>query len=72
MANYFPNYTRGESLVGYSQRCSRMADLVNVVDSLSVRLEMCREHAQEVREFQPKQPFSEKSKIVSEVKNIGG
>ncbi len=72
MANYFPNYRRGESLVGYSQRCSSGRDLMNAVPSPSVRLEMCKEHAEEVRDFQPKQPFEKQKKLVSSVRSVNG
>lgn len=72
MANYFPTYRRGESLTGYAQRCSSSPDLVKVVPSPSARIEVCREHAQEVRDFQPKQPFSQTGKIVSSVRSVNG
>lgn len=72
MANYFPTYRRGESLTGYAQRCSSSPDLVKVVPSPSARIEVCREHAQEVRDFEPKQPFSQTGKIVSSVRSVNG
>lgn len=72
MANYFPTYRRGESLTGYAQRCASSPDLVKVVPSPSARIEVCREHAQEVRDFQPKQPFSQTGKIVSSVRSVNG
>lgn len=72
MANYFPTYRRNESLVGYSQRCASGRDITNAVPSPSARLEMCKEHAEEVREFQPKQPFSKPKKIVSPVRSQNG
>jgi hypothetical protein len=70
MADFFPTYRRGESLVGYAQRCSSSRDLVNVVPSPTARIELCREHAQEVRDFQPRQPFSKTGKIVSSVRSL--
>jgi len=72
MANYFPTYRRGESITGYAQRCSSSPDLVKVVPSPSARIEVCREHAQEVRDFEPKQPFSQTGKIVSSVRSVNG
>lgn len=72
MANYFPTYRRGESLTGYAQRCSSSPDLVKIVPSPSARIEVCREHAQEVRDFEPKQPFSKTGKIVPSVRSVNG
>jgi len=57
MADYFPRYRRGESLVGYAARCSTNRDLVNAVPSPSARIEMCREYASDMREA-IRQPFS--------------
>jgi hypothetical protein len=43
---------------------------VNVVPSPTARIELCREHAQEVRDFQPRQPFSKTGKIVSSARSL--
>ncbi len=72
MANYFPTYRRGESLTGYAQRCSSSPDLVKVVPSPSARIEVCKEHAQEVRDFSPSQPFSQNGKSVPSVRDVNG
>lgn len=57
MADYFPKYKRGESIIGYSARCMASRDLIKSVDSPQVRLEMCKEYALDMREA-IRQPFS--------------
>jgi hypothetical protein len=55
---YLPKYNRGESISGYVSRCSATADMVNNVDSISVRRNICKEHAEQMR-LAMKQPFTE-------------
>jgi hypothetical protein len=55
---YLPKYNRGESISGYVARCSSTADMVNNVDSISVRRSICKEHAEQIR-VAIRQPFTE-------------
>lgn len=55
---YLPKYNRGESISGYVARCSTTADMVNNVDSISVRRSICKEHAEQIR-VAIRQPFTE-------------
>lgn len=55
---YLPTYKRGESISGYVARCSTTADMVNNVDSISVRRSICKEHADQMRQAL-RQPFTE-------------
>ena len=49
MNEYLPIYNRGESLTGYQSRCASGRLLRENVLSLAVRLQICREHAQQMR-----------------------
>ena len=60
--NYLPDYRRGESLVGYSARCSSGRDLMTAVPSVQARLDICKEHANQMREAM-RQPFTSTSKL---------
>ena len=55
---YLPKYNRGESISGYVARCSTTADMVNNVDSISVRRNICKEHAEQMR-VALRQPFTQ-------------
>jgi len=59
---YLPIYNRGESISGYVSRCSASADMVKNVDSISVRRNICKEHAEQIRSAM-KQPFSVERKL---------
>lgn len=54
---YLPIYKRGESISGYVSRCSASADMVKNVDNISVRRNICKEHAEQMREAL-RQPFT--------------
>jgi len=54
---YFPEYRRGESMVGYTQRCSSNRNLMRVVEELGVRQELCKDVVREQRRVL-NQPFS--------------
>ena len=43
---------------GYVARCSSTADMVNNVDSISVRRSICKEHAEQIR-VAIRQPFTQ-------------
>ena len=57
---YFPEYRRGESMVGYIQRCSSNRNLMRVVEEIGVRQELCRDFVREQRKAL-NQPFSSKN-----------
>jgi uncharacterized protein (UPF0297 family) len=57
---YFPTYNRGESIVGYTQRCSSNRNLIRVVEEQSVRIELCKDFLREQRKVL-NQPFSKGS-----------
>jgi len=58
---YFPEYRRGESMVGYIQRCSSNKNLMNVVGLIGVRQELCRDFVREQRKAL-NQPFVKNDK----------
>jgi len=58
---YFPEYRRGESMVGYIQRCSSNPNLMNVVGQIGVRQELCRDVVREQRRVL-NQPFAKNDK----------
>jgi hypothetical protein len=55
---YLPKYNRGESIVGYVSRCSNTADMINNVGQIGVRRNICKEHAEQMRQAL-RQPFTE-------------
>ena len=56
MFDYLPPYNRGESLLGYTQRCSTGARMVRDIPTRSVRVQICREFAEHSRNLL-RQPF---------------
>jgi len=58
---YFPSYRRGESMVGYTQRCASNRNLMKVVGTIEVRVELCRDFLREQKKAL-NQPFSENDK----------
>lgn len=58
---YFPEYRRGESMVGYTQRCSTNRNLMRVVEEIGVRQELCKDFVREARKLL-RQPFVENGK----------
>jgi hypothetical protein len=59
MNEYLPEYKRGESLIGYMTRCAAGRKLVNAVDSAKDRMNICRDHAEQMR-VAIRQPFTKK------------
>ena len=57
---YFPKYRRGESQVGYTQRCRAYPPLVRLVPSQAVRNLLCTDILTESRDLL-RQPFDEQS-----------
>jgi len=54
---FFPEYKRGESMVGYTQRCSSNRNLMRVVEEIGVRQALCRDFVREQRKVL-NQPFA--------------
>lgn len=61
MNEYLPEYRRGESLIGYMSRCSAQRKLVSAVPSAKDRMNICRDHAEQMR-VAIRQPFQENKK----------
>lgn len=55
---YLPTYTRGESTAGYVSRCSTTSDMIKNVPSNQARVNICREHVEQIRNAM-KQPFTQ-------------
>ena len=55
---YLPKYNRGESIAGYVSRCSASPDMVKNVGLIDVRRNICKEHADQMRQAL-RQPFNE-------------
>jgi hypothetical protein len=56
MGDFLPEYRRGESLIGYVVRCSTGRTLTQNVEQVRVRQQICKEHAEQMREAM-RQPF---------------
>jgi hypothetical protein len=54
---YLPTYNRGESTAGYVSRCSTTNDMIKNVSSNQVRVAICKEHVEQIRNAM-RQPFS--------------
>jgi hypothetical protein len=50
MNDFFPPYRQGQSLAGYIQYCSQSRGMMRDVDNISVRRNLCRDHAEKIRE----------------------
>ena len=51
MNDFLPEYRLGESIAGYSARCSSRMRLMRAVPSFQDRLNICREHALQSRDL---------------------
>lgn len=58
---YFPSYRRGESKVGYIQRCSANPNLMKAVGQIQVRQALCKDFVEEQRKAL-NQPFVKNEK----------
>jgi hypothetical protein len=54
--DYLPEYNRGESIVGYTTRCSTGRKMVEEIPQQKTRVSICREHADQSRKLL-RQPF---------------
>jgi hypothetical protein len=61
MYDYLPEYRRGESLEGYVSRCRGGRLLTTAVPSITIRGNICKDHAEQSRKLL-RQPFQEKKK----------
>jgi hypothetical protein len=61
MNDYLPDYRRGESLIGYMSRCSAQRKMVLAVPSAKDRMNICGNHAEQMR-VAISQPFKEEKK----------
>ena len=53
-----PQYRRGESVAGFTQRCMSNREMRNVPLDTSIKRQLCREHAEQAREYL-RQPFNQ-------------
>ena len=53
-----PQYRRGESVAGFTQRCMSNREMRNVPLDTAIKRQLCREHAEQAREYL-RQPFNQ-------------
>jgi hypothetical protein len=61
MGEFLPDYRRGESIIGYSSRCAANSNLVKNVPLPSMRYNICKDHASQIRKA-INQPFDDSKK----------